>query len=814
MKFSKEKVYVIFIALFSFVFNCNVEAYVLKNYGVSSSGNPITGGSSGCAIASGCRACSSTNPEGYRFTLVDKYGNKVAGTRSVDYTGGNSYNQNGIDTFVNTSGTKYSLVNGDKYLYKFSDINDSKKYNNRDDFLYVTIPNGPVDGSTDDFISTVVSKEKKWKIYLSESDEKGDDVDFFTLFLHTSGFLDDSDYQLSKFPDKAREIAYNDYYIIMEPAYFIYDNNCNGASAGFVNYRYGTATEFASTMKQGSFNYSEVLDLGQLSQLNNYACDEYTPKGSGVSTITNDTTFCPARWVGRSYYKIVKNNVLDKVLDTSYGYGVRVISVNENPEIETTIKSFNLNICSASTNVNGSDGLVSFGIYNGNVLNFMKSESELKQSYFKVTDGVFCYDSVSYDFSNTISSLSKSRQQYTTLNIPSGIANVNRVCYVNNAYPYTAENVKNDISSYTDSNSNISLNLYGKKYDFRGALIGDIGDTTIYGGMDFFVHRYTFNIKYTVENSIKIGKDTVGSYDNSISFSNTQNLFGKSSTLVRNLLYTNKMPYILDINNEDRLVKEGTTSHFTCDFKSVVEEAPAPNEGGENGSINFRTISLDNPFPARDGTERLPGLNWLNKNNYVFDYITNNRGIRSVMNSDDVSPEAMYDNVEPMYTVVLDPSTMLAIRKYNKGRSYDDMLSGSLRYDSESMRCNNGRECFSTFLRNPDFIPVENLSGTCALANTGSISPRVIRCEFDKVKFDELFTKNEDYKGVEYTLDKIRATVYDESVGYNPAYDFNNNHRNDTDDVEIFSNKDKYTQFYTCANKSYKSGGPTEGGSE
>lgn len=790
MRIAKKYIYTAFFVLCCFIYIKNIYAYELGDQGASGYSGGITGSVSGSCSWNGWGTCSTLHADAFRFTLVDKNGNKVEGTRSVDFSSGN-YNEYGING-LNFNGSSYSLINDDKYYYRFSDLTDSKKYNSKDDFWFVTIPSGPTYSNIENFVSSIILQEKKYVLKL----DKKYDVDFFTLFLHLCGFLDDSYAGLDSFPQKKREMYEKNYYLILEPTYFV---NYNTVQYGDLNSRkYGTVTELASRMKEGTDNYLTGLDLGLLSHVADFACFQHTPSNTTLSVIDKSVT-CPHTYCSNCYS--VSKSMLNNILDKSYGYGVRVISIKEFID-EPEGQEFDLNICSASTDTNGSDGLVSFGIYNGNILNFMKSESELKQSYFKVTDGVFCYDSVSYDFSNTISSLSKSRQQYTTLNIPSGIANVNRVCYVNNAYPYTAENVKNDISSYTDSNSNISLNLYGKKYDFSGALIGDIGDTTIYGGMDFFVHRYTFNIKYTVENSIKIGKDTVGSYDNSISFSNTQNLFGKSSKLVRNLLYTDKMPYILDINNEDRLVKEGATSHFTCDFKSVVEEAPAPNEGGENGSINFRTISLDNPFPARDGTARLPGINWLNKNNYVFDYITNNRGIRTVMNSDDVSPEAMYDNVEPMYTVVLDPSTMLAIRKYNKGRAYDDMLSGSLRDE----RCKDGRECFSTFLRNPDFIPVENLSGTCALANTGSISPRVIRYEFDKVL--------NNYSEEMYTLEKVRATVYGESVKFNPAYDFNNNHRNDTDDVEIFMNKDKNTQFYTCANKSYKSGGPTEGGSE
>ena len=100
---------------------------------------------------------------------------------------------------------------------------------------------------------------------------------------------------------------------------------------------------------------------------------------------------------------------------------------------------------------------------------------------------------------------------------------------------------------------------------------------------------------------------------------------------------------------------------FSCEFNYTVEKSP------DNNNIEFRIISLDNPFPARDGTSRIPGVNWLNTENKVFNYITNNRGIRGVEGSNDISPEAIYssDSIEPMYSITLDAGIMTKIRSYS-----------------------------------------------------------------------------------------------------------------------------------------------------
>lgn len=126
-----------------------------------------------------------------------------------------------------------------------------------------------------------------------------------------------------------------------------------------------------------------------------------------------------------------------------------------------------------------------------------------------------------------------------------------------------------------------------------------------------------------------------------------------------------------------------------CNFKTTGTDVNVWEE------IQFRTISLSNPFPGRDGTSRIPGTNWLSKtNNFVYDYIQNNRN---------VTAEEVY-NKEPLYTVTLDTQSMIKIREYNKNHNYSDY----------GLVCESGtgRKCRSNFLRNNEYI--KKLEGTCS----------------------------------------------------------------------------------------------------
>lgn len=204
-----------------------------------------------------------------------------------------------------------------------------------------------------------------------------------------------------------------------------------------------------------------------------------------------------------------------------------------------------------------------------------------------------------------------------------------------------------------------------------------------------------------------------------------------------------------------------TINEQSCTFDTTIVDNDVFGDG-----VQFRIISLSNPFPARDGTKRLPGINWLNdKENNVYDYIQNNRNVTE----DDVY------NKEPLYTITLDTAAMIKIREYNKEHSYKDI--------DLTCETGTGRMCISSFLRNTKYI--SDLEGTCSSLNPESNEFN----NFIKTSFIE------NNCGISsYCLNERKNTV---DIDY---YDTNKDGKIDANDfIDV--------EFYSCADKSTISGG-------
>ena len=200
-----------------------------------------------------------------------------------------------------------------------------------------------------------------------------------------------------------------------------------------------------------------------------------------------------------------------------------------------------------------------------------------------------------------------------------------------------------------------------------------------------------------------------------------------------------------------------------------------------------------------------------------------------------------------MYSVTLSPSTMLKIRNYNKKYSYYSMYElgnyvsmtkDDVGKDDEGaykLRCNNdGRECYSEFLRSEIFTQNSLIDGDCFLGRDTQDETK-IRKEFDEISSSFIFT--EDITN-EYVKRLFRGIDTEHAVTYNG--DVNHNGRIDSEDLELMlsyadsyiykteaeedeaQNNDKeydasaahtsvkHNKYYTCANKTYKSGGPVK----
>ena len=157
-------------------------------------------------------------------------------------------------------------------------------------------------------------------------------------------------------------------------------------------------------------------------------------------------------------------------------------------------------------------------------------------------------------------------------------------------------------------------------------------------------------------------------YNNGVNDENTYTLF---KACIKN--EANKINYEKQSYKNDML--------YSCTFEV---EAPF---GGEGIDAIYRTISLNNPFPNIDGKGRNTGSNWCYEGNCdvtnqtVQTYITNNRGVET---------DEIYKELDPLYKITLTPSLIKKIRKYNDKNNYDDF----------TLKCKEGHQCTSTFIRN------------------------------------------------------------------------------------------------------------------
>ena len=121
-----------------------------------------------------------------------------------------------------------------------------------------------------------------------------------------------------------------------------------------------------------------------------------------------------------------------------------------------------------------------------------------------------------------------------------------------------------------------------------------------------------------------------------------------------------------------------TTSKGTCSY--IIEPEIVKDNKLE---LEFRSIQVTNPFPGKEGKQRIPGSNWNidNKDSYLLDR-PNSYGIISRTN----------ERVDkPKYVINLSKSEIQNIRNDNKGKNYDD-------YNIGCIDTNTGQVCRSTYL--------------------------------------------------------------------------------------------------------------------
>lgn len=548
---------------------------------------------------------------------------------------------------------------------------------------------------------------------------------------------------------------------------------------------------------------------------------------------------------GFNRVKVVDNSIIP---DINYNSNVSVNSCQND--------SFKYEL-----NITGADDKTIFNsIYPNNI-----DADKLNDYYYHVGENgneLWCYDNISYDFSDLKKAIgNKTIQAGKIVNLPNGKLTVNRTCYSKSDETklkgYLEQVFKNDPATYQDTfnftfgNETYTYKRNTQRYAYKHSISGiklDHANKLWYDASSFKInslangYKYTSTFYYDYEvddaskniNSVNINNYSLSetiSGTNSIDFlTHFDNAIVVKSQKEKNKTYMNTLSanmndaYGLSNKLYNKLRKEASTTQdvngaFTYEGTAKIEkmdtsrnikykvnlsyneienqsckiQTTIKDENPMGEGVKFRVISLSNPFPARDGTGRMAGENWVTKtDNNVYDYIQNNRNVNS---------EAVYQK-EPLYTVTLDAQSMIKIREYNKSHSYSD----------SDITCEEGtgRMCLSGFLRDTTNKYINNLTGTCK-----------------DLKADELAKITEKNKEIKYYIENncAKQNVCEQYDKENDITLFSQNNCDviikqcsivdqskvsglDTNNDSIIDNNDYLnTKFYTCADKTAKSGG-------
>lgn len=766
----------------------------------------------------------------FRVTLVNINGEKVQGTKSVDYQNVNTTNTiklsgNELTNIINTlpgySDTSYY------YEYKFSSKFDDKNVGNYDyykvklvdtNYSYANYTN-----FIDDFInksnSTIKGKIKKFGI----EDGTSGNFDFGTMFLYHCGYLkhqpgepyynlDDPYWDNERF-----KIANSNYYLLIEPMFTVYRSN-------------GTAKIFGTSNEISKF-LLDIYDKTGIEQYDLQSAFTYN-MAHAISTPLSDlkkiefggitkSDVVFKQWLQPGYTNLVHDFISSSpqigtsaeewkiIIDPDYNYGVGVVRISDEydpPKSTDKTVNFDFDYCE-ETSTNGNDGTFSFKFgTNLDKDTFSKTASagyKFKKYTSENNDEIYCYDNFTYDFKDLIDELHKTETLATKPVIldKTGKVTVNRYCYVKktNNLGISKTSFMKVFSDY--ENMQIPLHIYDKTVNLKNKEMNIIseqektesdflGTEGIYNIIIELIYEYKDDNN---SNQVSIEKNTTN--ENAyIDFSSVS--YGYSTELIEQMQNNAHYSSITEdgtynfttiVNsNEKKLICPFTTPIKTPDITTETKtklKFTTPD-------IQFRTIDLDNPFPARDGSSRLPGTNWLGKDNYVRAYITYNRGVEG---------NEVY-NKEPIYKITLTPSDMVKIREYNKTNDYSDIND-----PVKNLVCigENNTSCLSPFLINNHIIDNDKKEGLCFSRNLETVGWNF--------KSDPNRIKDNDYQDLIENIANIH-NIYGGTFAHNYTddelkFDYNDDKILTLRDADIYVNANKTTSFYTCADKTYENSG-------
>ncbi len=701
------------------------------------------------------------------------------------------------------------------------------------------------------FVKFVKSYERK--IHVEDGDFVGD-VSFIDFFLKVCGYTDVWDYTINE--ENLDKL--NEYYLEIEPIYTM---------SVAKNGRYHRFTATAKTLGNllywnkgawknngwfGIFNWFEEPRY-------NFLCNMYDKSGFLNNTYRYNPTTTQAEYL-KQMEKICLNPSLVDQLSTEdmsnylgwvdSPFGINILKVTDD-SIKHQEKKYNSNVSVNSCqndsfkyelNMTGADDTTLFNsVYPNNI-----DADKLNDYYYHVGENgneLWCYDNISYDFSDLKNEIgNKTIQAGKIVNLPNGKLTVNRTCYSKSDETklkgYLEQVFKNDPATYQDTfnftfgNETYTYKRNTQRYAYKHSTSGIKLDhanklwyeesttnssTSGHGsgfGKSNDYHKYTSTFYYDYEvddaskniNSVNINNYSLSetiSGTNSIDFlTHFDNAIVVKSQKEKNKTYMNTLSanmndaYGLSNKLYNKLRNEASITQdvngtFTYESTSKIEktdlaknikyivnlkydeiekqscelQTTIKDENPLGDGLKFRVISLSNPFPARDGTGRMAGYNWLTRTeNNVYNYIQNNRNVNS---------EEVYQK-EPLYTVTLDAQSMVKIREYNKSHSYSD----------SDITCEEGtgRMCIDNFIRN-DYI---NLDGVCK-----------------DLKSEEMPVITQMNKEItNFIINGCAGSTQCMQLNQQEVQKIDNNKDGYVDEKDYLDSK-----FYTCADKTAKSGG-------
>lgn len=421
---------------------------------------------------------------------------------------------------------------------------------------------------------------------------------------------------------------------------------------------------------------------------------------------------------------LTDSKLLETIASSDNLYGVNLVSLSEIETPQNVSCEFTINRCGTNRNS------ISFKLIGKNDEGKVDStiSAACVKNISKITGSTSCYDRVNYDVSAVLNAdnLNGVMKKYTFQNIPSISVDVNRECWTNSTVSYNFTGKAPTLNILGSSYKFTKSGVISSKSSSSGLVVGGARLQTSTKNYRYYLTGagvYGSNGSLNVDiNSTKpvnsydpLSALTMGSTDKYSRYIYVSSAMNDTSKEKNNVEFSSDLGTLLGQTDKNIITKLQDGSQMVTDtsgltnlnltYKLIDNGGSSkcyfqPGDNKDDVDLKFRVISLSYPFPAKDGKSRLPGLNWFDDENYVYKYITNNRNIQATKTSSTVvNPENIYLDKEPLYTINLDAQSISKIRNYNKTKSYDDI----------NLECSDGRQCYSTFLRDNGLIS----SGTC-----------------------------------------------------------------------------------------------------